>query len=133
MRYTIFFVLVTCAAAQAPVAPIGPVRQLGPLAGGAQQHRVFQTPDWLKKQFHINPASPEAALGVVPFGAPGVRQFALPHFGAVPGTVTECAIPLTPVHPPPGWLFRTPVVKPNAGPPLKHEVTPGLRVCGQPG
>jgi hypothetical protein len=93
---------------------------------------VFQTPDWLKRQFHINPAAPEAALGLVPFGAPGVKQFVLPHFGAVPGRVTECAIPLTPVNPPPGLLFPNSVVKPNVGPPSTHEFVPGMRVCGQP-
>ena len=126
MRYTIFFALVTCAAGQTPVAPSGP------LAGGTPQHRVFQAPEWLKRQFHINPAAPGATLGAPTFGAPGLTQFA-PNFGGAPGTVKECAIPLTPVHPAPGLVFPTPVQKPKVGPPLQNEFVQGLRVCGHPG
>lgn len=112
--------------AQIPNMPSSerPVFQASPNEG---QQRKFTPPDWLKRRFHLDPSAPQSVPGVVT--NPPLPGFAL-NRPFVPNSNT-CAIPLTPVHPAPGLVFRTPVQTPRFGPPLRNEVARGIPSCRQ--
>ena len=137
MRYSILLALAACAFGQSS-APADPAQlPVFPAPKAAPQNRVFQTPDWFKHQFQIdpkNPAAPAPGYTFRPLGNPMQKMLMADaaRNGLAKMHPHECVVPIPNAwRQTPGLLFPTPVQNPNFHQSSQGEVVEGLPVCSE--